>query len=68
MYIFLQNSFFPDTERGIHGLQRQLDSRDRELADERSKRKVLEKHFERKTHTRLMNDMTRKQSQLGAYF
>ena len=45
-----------DTEKGIYGLQRQLETRDRELADERSKRKVLQKHFEKKTEKRLMND------------
>ena len=53
-----------DTERGIHGLQRQLESRDRELADERGKRQLLEKHFEKKTEKRLMNDLAKR----SAYF
>jgi len=54
-----------DTERGIHGLQRQLERRDRELADERGKRQLLEKHFEKKTEKRLMNDFAKRSA---AYF
>jgi len=57
--------FFTDTERGIHGLQRQLERRDRELADERGKRQLLEKHFEKKTEKRLMNDFAKRSA---AYF
>ena len=53
-----------DTERGIQGLQRQLETRERELEDERSKRRVLEKHFEKKTEKRLMNDLAKR----SAYF
>ena len=56
--------FFTDTERGIFGLQRQLEKRDRELADERGKRQLLEKHFEKKTEKRLMNDLAKR----SAYF
>lgn len=51
--------FVPDTERGISGLQRQLETRDRELDEERNKRKVLEKHFEKKTKQRIMNDVAK---------
>ena len=59
-----------DTEKGINGLQRQLESRDQELADERSKRQVLERHFEKKTQHRLINDLAKQRSrvQMGAYF
>lgn len=61
---------YSDTERGISGLQRQLESRDRQLVEERTKRKVLEKHFEKKTQQRIMNDVAkhRRQSQIGAFF
>ena len=57
-----------DTEKGINGLQRQLESRDQELADERSKRQILEKHFEKKTQHRLMNDLAKQRIRVGAYF
>ena len=52
--------FISDTERSIHGLQRQLETRERELDDERNKRRVLEKHFEKKTEKRLINDMAKR--------
>ena len=57
---------FLDTERGIQGLQRQLETRERELEDERSKRRVLEKHFEKKTEKRLINDIAKRPR--AAYF
>ena len=57
-----------DTEKGINGLQRQLETRDQELADERSKRQILEKHFEKKTQHRLMNDLAKQRTRVGAYF
>ena len=60
--------FILDTEKGINGLQRQLESRDQELADERSKRQILEKHFEKKTQHRLMNDLAKQRTRVGAYF
>ena len=60
----IRSFFFTDTERGIFGLQRQLEKRDRELADERGKRQLLEKHFEKKTEKRLMNDLAKR----SAYF
>merc|ERR1712061_248945 len=52
-----------DTERNIQGLQRQLETRERELDDERNKRRVLEKHFEKKTEKRLINDMAKRPPQ-----
>ena len=63
IYIFLP---ILDTERGIQGLQRQLETRERELEDERSKRRVLEKHFEKKTEKRLINDIAKRPR--AAYF
>jgi len=42
-----------------------LERRDRELADERGKRQLLEKHFEKKTEKRLMNDFAKRSA---AYF
>ena len=59
----LHTIFVSDTERSIHGLQRQLETRERELDDERNKRRVLEKHFEKKTEKRLLNDMAKRPPQ-----
>ena len=71
----LHTIFISDTERSIHGLQRQLETRERELDDERNKRRVLEKHFEKKTEKRLINDMAKRPPQtikkyhhFGAHF